>query len=453
VFVKIAKVVTQFQQNWARELDEVAIRRAFRDVGHQWRERKLDPVTTTRLFLLQILSGNTACNDLPRISKLDITGSAYCEARKRLPLEALQVLLSRCTGQMMESARDTGKWLGHRLWIVDGSSFSMSDTEDLQEHFGQPGGQEKGCGFSVAHWLALVHFGSGLLRKVLTSPLRTHDMSRTTDLHPSLEPNDVLLGDRAFCSFAHVALLTARKVYAVLRIHQRVIVNFRPHRKHAQPGHGKKKNSQKGLPRSKWIQKLGPKDQIVEWFKPVRRPVWLSEAEFAALPETLRVRELHYRISRPGYRTCEVTLATTLLDAKIYTADELAKAYRLRWTIETSLKHIKTTMKMDVLHCQTVEGVLKELSMFVLVYNMARMTILEAAKRQQVEPDRISFTDALRWIRNAKPGEKLPKLIVNPNRPDRYEPRVRKRRPKQYDLLNKPRAVLREKLLQQSLAA
>lgn len=453
MFVKIATVVKQFQQNWARELDEGAIRRAFRDVGHQWRERKLDPVTTTRLFLLQILSGNTACNDLPRISKLDITGSAYCKARKRLPLEALQVLLSRCTRQMMESARDTGKWLGHQLWIVDGSSFSMSDTKDLQDHFGQPGGQEEGCGFPVAHWLALVHFGSGLLRKVLTSPLRTHDMSRTTHLHPSLEPNDVLLGDRAFCSFAHVALLTARKIHAVLRIHQRTIVNFRPRRKHAQPGRGKKKGSQKGLPRSKWIQKLGPKDQIVEWFKPESCPVWLSELEFAALPETLRVRELRYRISRPGYRTCEVTLVTTLLDAKIYTADELANAYRLRWTIETSLKHIKTTMKMDVLHCQTVEGVLKELSMFVLVYNMVRMTILEAAKRQQVEPDRISFVDALRWLRNAKPGEKLPKLVVNPSRPDRYEPRVRKRRPKQYSVMTKPREELRKLLASKKVAA
>jgi Transposase DDE domain len=449
----IAAVVKQFRQNWARELDEGAVRRAFRDVGHRWRERKLDPVTTVRLFFLQIVSGNTACNDVPRISKLNVTGSAYCEARKRLPLEALQVLLARCTGRMMESARDSGRWLGHRLFIVDGSSFSMPDTTELQEHFGQPGAQREGCGFPVAHWLALVHFGSGLLRKTLTSPLRTHDMARTTRLHPSLEANDVLLGDRAFCSFTHIALLAAQQVHVVLRIHQRILVNFRPRRKHTVPGRGRKSIAQKGLPRSRWIQKLGRQDQIVEWFKPVRCPAWLSEPEFAALPETLRVRELRYRISRPGYRTREVTLVTTLLNADVYTADELARAYRLRWAVETSFRHIKTTMQMDVLHCRTVDGVLKELTMFVLTYNLVRMTMLEAAKRQQVEPDRISFVDALRWLRNAQPGDELPKLKVNPTRPDRHEPRVRKRRPKSYPLMTQPRQRLKELLAAKNLAA
>jgi hypothetical protein len=434
-------------------LDDGVLRRAFRDVGHHWRERKLDPVTTVRLFFLQIVSGNTACNDVPRLSKLNVTGSAYCEARKRLPLEALQVLVARCTSRMMESARDSGRWLGHRLFIVDGSSFSMPDTAELREHFGQHGSQREGCGFPVAHWLALVHFGSGLLRKTLTSPLRTHDMGPTSRLHPSLEADDVLLGDRAFCSFVHVALLAAQRVHAVLRIHQRVVVSFRPHRKHAMPGRGKKRGSQKGLPRSRWLRKLGPQDQIVEWFKPEHRPAWLSEAEFAALPDTLQVRELRYRVSRPGYRTREVTLVTTLLNAAVYTAEELAKAYRLRWTIETSFRHIKSTMKMDVLHCRTLDGVLKELTMFVLVYNMVRMTMLEAAKRQQIEPDRISFVDALRWLRNAQPGDELPKLKVNPSRNDRYEPRVRKRRPKSYPLMTQPRERLKQLLAAKKIAA
>ena len=110
-------------------------------------------------------------------------------------------------------------------------------------------------------------------------------------------------------------------------------------------------------------------------------------------------------------------------------------------------------MKMDVLHCRTVEGVLKELAMFVLVYNMVRMTMLEASQRQQVEPDRISFVDALRWLRNAQPGDEFPKLIVNPSRPDRHEPRVRKRRPKQYPLMTQPREQLRELLTSKRLAA
>ena len=121
--------------------------------------------------------------------------------------------------------------------------------------------------------------------------------------------------------------------------------------------------------------------------------------------------------------------------------------------METCLGHLKTTMKMDVLRCQTVEGIQKELTMFLLVYNLVRMTILEAARRQGVAPDRISFIDALRWLATAKPGDSLPKLIVNPARPGRVEPRVRKRRAKPFPNMRQPREILKQQLMAQSLGA
>ena len=136
------------------------------------------------------------------------------------------------------------------------------------------------------------------------------------------------------------------------------------------------------------------------------------------------MRELRYTIARPGFRVRTVTLVTTLLDPKRYPKEKLAEAYRLRWTIETSFQHLKTTMKMDVLRCQTVRGIEKELTMFLLVYNLVRMTVLEAARRQGVSPDRISFIDALRWLATARPGDELPDLVINPARPGRLEPRV-----------------------------
>lgn len=448
----IARIVGQFRQNWSGELGEEAIRAACHEAGHKWRDRKLDPVTTVRLFLLQILWGNTACNHVPHLAGLQVTGSAYCEARGRLPLSVLQTLLMRCTAGMAECVRETGRWLGHRLFVVDGSSFSMPDTDALREHFGQPGGQKRGCGFPTAHWLALVHFGSGLFQEVVAAPLRTHDLARVSQLHPKLELDDVLLGDRAFCSFAHLASLMAQGLHAILRAHQKLIINFTPGRPHVHPCRGKQA-SKKGFPRSRWIKALGSQDQLVEWFRPAEAPAWISAEAWALLPAALCVRELRYRIARPGFRVREVTLVTTLLDAEVYTKAALAEAYGLRWNIETCFAHLKTTMKMDVLHCQTVRGVMKELTMFLLVYNLVRMTMLEAARRQGVPPDRISFVDALRWLASAQPGDALPELVVNPLRPGRYEPRARKRRPKQYDLLNKPRAVLHEALRQQSLAA
>ncbi len=446
----VAKTIARFKLTWGQELEDEAILVAMREAGHTWRDRELNPVTTVRLFLMQILFGNVACDFVPRLAGKSVSGSAYCQARGRLPLEALQTLLTRCTSAMSAAVRDTGLWLGHRLFVMDGSSFSMPDTDELRNHFGQSGGQRAGCGFPTAHWLALVHFGSGLFQKVITAPLRTHDMSQVDQLHPELQAGDVLLGDRGLCSFPHISLLVARSVHVILRLHQRVVADFTKGRAYARPGSGKSEKKT-GLPRSRQIQKLGPLDQIVEWFRPVNCPDWMSAEAFAALPEVLRVRELRYTVSQKGFRVKTVTLVTTLLDAKIYTAEKLAEAYGLRWTIETSFGHIKTTMKMDVLRCQTVRGVLKELTMFLLVYNLVRMTMVEAARQQGVPVDRISFVDALRWLATTRHPEILPHLNLVPLRPCRFEPRCRKRRPKNYPLMKKPRAALKQLLESQHI--
>jgi hypothetical protein len=325
----IAKIVEQFKQDWSQELTDEAIDRAVRETGHKWRDRVLDPLTTVRLFFLQILCGNVACNALPRLARMRFTGSAFCEARGRLPLQALEMLLTRATGKMVERVRDTGLWLGHRLFIVDGSSFSMSDTKELRDHFGQSGAQKQGCGFPIARWVALVHYGSGLFQKVLTAPLRIHDMSRVAQLHPELKAGDVLSGDRAFCSFPHLALLISEGIHAIVRAHQKLLVDFTAGRAHfiskTAKRKGKKSNPQ-ALPHSRWIAKLGPMDQIVEWFRPAQRPSWMSAETFAALPASIQVRELRYKIARPGYRVREITIVTTLLDAVTYTAADLAAA-------------------------------------------------------------------------------------------------------------------------------
>jgi Transposase DDE domain len=452
VIWNIARIVGQFKRSWSQELEDDAIVRACEEAGHTWRERELGPVTTVKMFLLQILYGNVACEFVPHLAGKEVTGSAYCTARGRLPLAALQALLSRCTAKMAECVRDTGLWLGHRLFVLDGSSFSMPDTDSLRDHYGQPGGQAAGCGFPTAHWLALVHFGSGLIQKVLTAPLRTHDLNGVAQLHPELEAGDVALGDRAFGSYGHVALLVVRGLHGIFRAHQKLIVDFTPGRSHAVPGRGKS-DHQTGKPRSRWIESLGACDQIVDWFRPVDAPSWLSAEAWAALPKALRMRELRYTVARPGFRVRTVTLVTTLLDPARYPKEKLAEAYGLRWTIETAFAHLKTTMKMDVLRCQTVCGIEKELTMFLLVYNLVRMTVLEAAKRQGVPPERISFIDALRWLATAKTGDELPELVVNPTRPDRVEPRVRKRRPKEFPVMQKPRATLRQELLAQALGA
>jgi DDE family transposase len=172
----------------------------------------------------------------------------------------------------------------------------------------------------------------------------------------------------------------------------------------------------------------------------------MTDDAFAALPETLRVRELRYTIRVPGRRTRLITLATTLLDARRYPAADLADLYGQRWQIETNLRHLKQTLCMDVLHCRTVAGVHKELLMYALVYNLVRQVMREAARRQQVPIERLSFIDAVRWLADAVHGPRELKLRLVPKRPGRLEPRVVKRRSKPYDILNVPRSVLRKRL-------
>lgn len=441
----IAEVLRRFKQNWTDELSPQAIAQACRDVGMQWYESALNPVVAVQIFFVQILHGNTACEHLPHLTGLSFTAAAYCKARTRVNLEALHLLLVRCVEGLQRETFDAARWLGHRVFHVDGSSFSMSDTPELQAHFGQQGQQMPGCGFPTAHWLVLLHAGTGMIAKMLAAPLRSHDMAGVAQLHPELRAGDVLVADRGFCSYAHLALLLQRGVHAVLRIHQRTIVDFTPGRAHVHPCQGKA-DRKRGKPRSRWIARLGENDQIVQWFKSLDRPQWMSEEQFAALPASMTVRELRYTIHEKGFRPRQITLVTTLLDAQRYALPDLASLYQRRWEIETNFGHLKTTMKMDVLKCKTVDGVLRELQVFALIYNMVRQVMLAAASRQGVDVRRISFIDALRWLQSASPSDGLPKLVVNPLRASRMEPRVRKRRPKQYPLMTKPRNQLKKLL-------
>jgi Transposase DDE domain len=443
--LNISEIVGQFKADVAKALSAETIHVICGALGYRWRERVLDPVATVHVFLLQILHGNTACSAMSRLAGKSFTGAAYCAARARLPLALFENLLERVCDALFPDLQETGRWRGHRTWSLDGSSFSMPDTPELQDYFGQPSNQAEGCGFPVAHLLALFHAGTGLLLRVVAAPMRTHDMRHTALMHAELDEGDVLIADRGFASFAHLALLSLRKMHAVFRCHQKQIVNFRVGRKHTK--------SKKGMPRSRYVRRLGRWDQLVEYLKPTKMPIWMDEATWTTLPETLLVRELRYRTSQRGHRTKLVTLVTTLLDPEAYPATALADLYLSRWQIEVNFRHLKTTMGMEILHCQSVAGVLKELSMFAVAYNLVRLVMLEASRRQKVPLDRISFVDALRWLRDAKADTSLTPIVVNPARPNRLEPRVLKRRKKEYNLMKKPRAQLRKALSRKKSAA
>jgi Transposase DDE domain len=296
--------------------------------------------------------------------------------------------------------------------------------------------------------LALFHAGTGVLLKLVVAPLLTHDLAHVQAVHPTLQAGDVLVADRGLCSYAHLALLVRAGMHAVLCVGARQIVDVTLGRPFVRPS-VRRTPAVKGVPGSRWLTTLGHHDQLVAWLKPKTRPSWLAKETLAALPEALTLREVRSQIGTPGFRTREITLVTTLLDAEIYRVADLAERSRQRWPVETALAQLKTTMQMDVLHCKTVSGVLKELTVFAIVYNLVRLVMLQSATRQHTAVERISFLDALRWLSAPNTGMPLVALIVNPIRPHRVEPRVKKRQPKSFPVMIKPRQELRQQLVQQ----
>ncbi len=447
---RIVTILGRLKQDLAAELSPDAIERACKEEKYTWRKRLLDPVTTLYLFILQILHGNTACSHTVHFGGWNFTDSAYCAARKRLPLGVIRRLAAWVAERFRQSTTAQATWRNHRVWLLDGSSFSMPDEPELQAAFGQPSGQRKGCGFPVAKFLALFDLATGMLLRVEPAPLRSHEMSRSAVATSGLLPGDIVLGDRGFCSYAHLAILLNRRLHGVFRTST---ADRRLHPGAAARGKAKGPHEATIRPHSRWVRSQGESDQVVIWHKPKRRPMWMSKEEYDALPGEITVREVRYRVHTPGYRVGEVTLVTTLLDASVYPAEALADLYFRRWQVEVYLRDLKITLKMDILKCKTVEGVLKELAVFALVYNLVRSVACRAAEANGVAADRVSVTDAVRWLVGVEGDADLSVILVVPKREGRVEPRVKKRRPKQYSRMTKPRRELRKELLDNRVAA
>ena len=423
----------QVKQQFHEFLSPTVILQVCHEHQYRFRQRVLGPVETLVAFCVQVLHGNVACQALRHWLGPVVTDSAYCQARQRLPIPIYQTLVRRVSEKLGVEVQSE-RWKGRRICLADGSTFSMPDTPELQAHFGHPSGQKDGCSFPVAGLLVMVHWTTGLIADLCTMPWRDHEQSKIGDLHRCLQAGDVLVADRGFCSYGHIARLHLRGVDGLFRVHQRQIVDFTPGRAHAVG----KKGSQRGLPRSRWIRTLGQTDQIVCWTRPPTCPKYLSREQWAALPEQVTVREVSYRVETSGYRTREITLVTTLLDAHTFSSEDLAGLYLLRWRIELNLRDLKTTMGLEVLKCKTIHGILKELYVFALIYNMVMAIRFRVAQAMDVCPARLSFVDTLRHV--CVCGWTVPRtLVVNPERPGRWHPRVVKRRAKPHSLMTKPR--------------
>ena len=283
-------------------LPESVILQQLTRLGIGFRERLLPPARVVRLFLLQILFGNTSMTHLPQLAGFRFAVSSYCQARLLLPLCLLRCLL-RWT---LEQARSIAalKGASPRVLLVDCTSFSMPDTPALRKQFGLPKsrGGKPGVSYPVAKMMALLDLASGCFIRWIPGQLYQHEASGVVRLHRKLQKGDILVGDRAFCSFVHVAMLQAREVFACFRLHQ----------------------LRRSVARG-----------IEQWKRPPKAPRWMSAAQFATLPLQLCVRIVRYRVDHKGYRSREFAIATTLMDESLWPDAKIAELYGHRWNIET----------------------------------------------------------------------------------------------------------------------
>lgn len=447
----ITSALAELQRNPLQAVQRTLIEAVCREEGYRWRDRLLPPAITIGLFLQQVLQGNASCQSVGHIAKNQATGSAWCQARQRLPLTVFRKVLRKVhDAAVPRGAVDSHLWQGHRTFHVDGTGVTLWDSPALRETFGLPGGVKTGCGFPVAHLLVLFNAGNGLLVDALAAPARRGDLADAPALLAQLKPQDILVGDEAFGGYAVLALLVHQGSHGLFPVPHNRIVDFTPHRTFSRED---QRDTQAGVPHTRWVKSLGHRDQLVEYFKPSHVPPWIDKALWAQLPASVVVRELRRQVRHPQTGTRELTMVTTLVDPKAYHAKALTALRGARWGVETNIGHLKTTMHMDMLHCRTPEGVRKELCIFALVYNLVRAVMLEAARRQQVLPGRISFADALHWLQFVRPGENLPVLLVVPRRPHRIEPRVQKRRNKEFPYMTRPRPRYQEALRKQKKTA
>ena len=411
--------------------------------GHAWRRDagKLGPGRTAACFAWQVLMGNVPLDDVRHRAGGAFTASAYCQARQRLPRAVLADLLDRTARAVLNRAGRAGDehaWrgraggVGHRVFRIDGSGVSLPDAPDVRTYFGCSGRQTPGCGYPTMHLLVLTGPGGAGLEAVC-SPLRTGDMTHAARTHECLRAGDVLLGDGLFGGCGHLQALRSQGLHGVFPAHHSRAIGFGPG---AAGGYGATR---------RFVRTLGWRDQLVEYRKPRERPKWMTPAQFAAAPEWTLVREVRRWVVAGGGVGREVTLVTTLTDAAAYPAQALVKLLGERWLVELQLRSLKTTMGMERLRCRSVDGVLKEILMYLIVYNLVRLLVLEAAEHQAAPADRVSFADALARLRWGGGGGWVDLELV-PDRPGRAEPRVVKRRPKAFAAMTRPRDELRRAL-------
>ena len=440
---KVAMLKQQFLQGdtglFDQALGDKEIAAVANELVAPHRERIYPPLDTLRLFVGQVLSADRACQDVVgrRLSERIAQGQSasalgtgsYCDARQRLPI-TLPVTLSNMIGERLEAMTPSAwRWQSRPVKLFDGTTVTMPDTPSNQESYPQSSEQKPGLGFPIARIGALIGLSSGAMLGYQVAACKgkgAGGQSLLMNLLGHLDAGDVLLADALLATWWIIQGARSRGADVVMPQHGVRITDF---------AHG---------------QRLGKNDHLVQWPRPPKLKT-MSAEEYARYPEFITMREVEVdgRI-----------LVTTLLDPAAVPVQSLGALYKMRWNIEVDFRTIKATLEMDVLRCKSQPMVDKEIAVYFLAYNLVRWAMAKAALLADVLPRALSFAGAKRLLcafadqLRRTSGEQVRIMIATvttsiatlrlPNRPDRIEPRAKKRRPKNLPLLTVPRQVARD---------
>ena len=403
------------------------------------RERLFPPTETLSMFLAQAMSQDRSCQSIVDdvaikrlIGGLPVCSThtgAYCQARKRLPLEMISTLTCHTGRTITERTPNRWHWRGRPVRLVDGATVTLPDTPDNQEVYPQPSSQQAGLGFPLCRLVGIICLASGAVLNSAMGPCQgkgSDEQSLLRSMLDTLESGDILLGDAFYATYFLLCALQERDVDGVFEQQgsRRRSTDFRRGRR------------------------LGQRDHVIELRKPKIKPAWMSQADYDQAPDSLKARELY---------TGGKILMTTLLCPKRTSKAALKTLYRDRWHVELDLRNIKTTLGMEMLSCRTPAMAEKEIWVYLLAYNLIRLLMAQAAFLADILPRQLSFKHTLQlWISwrqsgaRSYDGDQLAGLFILiaqqkvGNRPGRIEPRAVKRRPKPFPLLTKLRSIAQE---------
>jgi len=359
-------------------LAEAVVQQVLQEQGVKYRQVLYTPIVVLWAWLSQVLdSDKSLSNGVKRVITWMVGANqavpsadtgAYSKARKRLPLAVLKPLLKRTATELTSVVKPEQQWCGRRVKAYDGTTVLMSDTPANQAVYPQHSNQKVGCGFPLAKLVVWFCGTTGAVMEVAIAPFSTSEWQLSRQLYGRLQSEDVVVANSAYGTYVDLALVHSQKADAVFRKHHARQCDFR---------RGKK---------------LGIGDHIVQWQRPLGCPPSMSLSDFEALPQSIEVREVHLLVQQPGFRPKEIILVTTLLDPKRYPKAKLAQLYQLRWqATEVNLKHLKTTLKMEMIAAKTPEMVQKEIYMHLLAYNLLRTLMWQSVQSTGGSPLRLSL--------------------------------------------------------------